>query len=271
MVCVGLDPDIARIPADCAASGEPLLPFFEPLIDATAPFTAAFKPQIAHFAALAAESELARLIDYIHTKHPQIPVILDAKRGDIGSTAERYAAEAFERYDADAVTVNPYMGWEAIEPFARHRDRGVIVLCRTSNPGSDWLQQRPADDPPYLRVAASVADWNEHGNLGLVAGATYPAEIGRIREQAPELPILVPGIGAQGGDLAAVLRHGLDDAGGGLIISSSRGIIYAHETDANAGGDWAAAAGAAAETLQFQIDEIRRGQGPGIASDAIVS
>lgn len=280
MVCVGIDPDLALIPESGRTSGvEPgadpsdlLLSYFLPLIDATAPFTATYKPQFAHFAALSAEPVLESIIAYIHDNHPDIPVILDAKRGDIGSTAERYAQEAFDRYRADAVTVNPYLGWEAVEPFVRYRERGVVLLCRTSNPGSDWLQCYPPNDPAYLRVAAAAAEWNEHGNIALVAGATFPEELGQIRKLVGDMPILVPGIGAQGGDLAGVLRHGRDSAGYGLMISSSRGIIYAHHARSVGRArrldhtiDWALAAGKAAETLQFEINELKRGQGPNVA------
>lgn len=228
----------------------PVLEFCCNIVDATADAVCAFKPQAAYFAALGLEADLAELITYIHARHPQVPVILDAKRGDIGATARLYAREAFVRFGADAVTVSPYLGRESIEPYFDYPERGVIVLCRTSNPDSAWLQNYPEDDPVYLRVARGVAKWNTHGNLMLVAGATYASDLGRIRSLVGDMPLLVPGVGAQGGDLEAVLRSGLDSSGQGLVINASRAVLYADR-----GTDYALASETAARTLR---DEIRR-------------
>lgn len=256
LVCVGLDPDPARFPQSVRTHDDPIFEFCRAIVDATADEVCAFKPQIAHFAALRAEEALERLIAHIHATHPGIPVILDAKRGDIGSTAERYAIEAFERYRADAVTANPYLGRDSVAPFLEHSDKGVIVLCRTSNKGGGDFQNLDCDgEPLFLRVAETVAEkWNGNGNCALVAGATFPEELGRIRQRVNDMPLLVPGIGAQGGDIAAVLEHGLTSAGGGLIISSSRAILYA-----SAGADFASAAHAAAQELRQEINRHRRG------------
>jgi len=249
MLCVGLDPDAARIPAAVGPEPDSFLRFCTAIVDATADLVCAFKPQIAYFAAEGREAELTRLIGYIQARHPEVPVILDAKRGDIGDTARLYAIEAFERYGADAVTVNPYLGRESVEPFFAWPDRGVVLLCRTSNAGSGWLQEHPVEDPVFLRVAGAAREWNRHGNLMLVAGATYPEDLRRIRAVAGDLPLLVPGIGAQGGDLAAVLENGRDSVGQGLVINASRAVLYA-----GSGADFAAAARAAALALR---DEIR--------------
>lgn len=229
-----------------------MLDFCRDIVDATAELVCAFKPQIAYFAALGLENELEALIAHIHRSHPGVPVILDAKRNDIGDTAKLYAREAFERYDADAVTVNPYLGSESVAPFLEYEDRGVIVLCRTSNPDSAWLQQYPDESAPlYLRVARTASDWNEFGNVMLVAGATYPAELGRIRGVVGEMPLLVPGIGAQGGDLAAVLREGVDSRGEGLVINTSRAVLYADAEDASRG------ARTAAENFRAEIRRLQ--------------
>lgn len=253
MVCVGLDPDPQRIPA-CIASDTPYLDFCRAIVDATAPYACAFKAQAAHFAAFGREHELAELFSHIKLNHPGHIAILDAKRGDIGSTAQFYAREAYERYNADAVTLNPYLGEESIRPFLEYEDRGVIVLCRTSNADSDWLQgvrdvqqQRPL----YQRVAERVASWNDRKQCMLVTGATYPKELADIRSLIGDMPLLVPGIGAQGGDLEAVVKQGADSTGQGLLISSSRNIIYASEGD-----DFADAAAKATRLLQHQIKQL---------------
>jgi orotidine-5'-phosphate decarboxylase len=253
LVCVGIDPELEKIPEHLRDYEEPLLEFGKGIVDGTAPFVCAFKPQAAHFAAAGAEDQLAKLIGYIHDNHPEIPVILDAKRGDVGSTARLYAKEAFERYQADAVTVNPYLGYDSLVPYLEYEDRGVIVLCRTSNPGSDWIQGiRVADEPLYLSVARQVREWDQHAQCMLVTGATYPEELGQVRACVGDMPLLVPGVGAQGGDVEAVLECGLDSQGLGLCISSSRGIIYA-----GAGEDYAARAGQAAQALMDQINAAR--------------
>ena len=259
LLCVGLDPDPAKFPARFAADRDAVFAFCRDIADATAQYACCFKPQIAHFAALAAEDALQRLVAHVHAAHPGIPVILDAKRGDIGSTAAHYAAEAFDRYDADAVTLNPYMGRDSAQPFLDRGDRGCVFLCHTSNPGAgDFQELVVADDqgagrPLYQHVAATIArDWNGNGNCALVVGATFPEELQVIRGIVGELPLLIPGIGAQGGDVAAVVRNGKTAAGTGLMVNSSRGILYASR-----GVDYAAAAAAAARSLRDDINRYR--------------
>lgn len=244
LLCVGLDPDTNRLPPQYQAEGNAgVLHFCQDVVDATADLVCAFKPQVAYFAALGLEDELAELIRYVHDRYPEVPVILDAKRGDIGDTARLYAREAFERFDADAVTVNPYLGSESLRPYLDYGDRGVIVLCRTSNPDSAWLQTYPDPEAPvFLRVARAAVDWNAAGNVMLVAGATYPEELGRIRQTVGDMPLLVPGVGAQGGDLMAVLRHGMDSNGRGLVINASRSVLFADPDDAAGGARRAATA-----------------------------
>jgi len=255
LLCVGLDPDLARLPPDCAQAPEPFLAFNRRIIDATADLAAAYKPQIAFYSAVGKEAELLESIRYIRERAPHALVILDAKRNDIGNTAEAYAAEAFDRYGADAVTVNPYMGHDSVRPFLVRPDRGAILLCRTSNPGSRDFQDLNVDGLPlYRRVAERAArDWNGLGNLMLVVGATYPGEMAELRHAHPTLGFLVPGIGAQGGDLEGTLAAGLDAEGAGLLINSARGIIYA-------GGGRADAIRAAAVDLHSGINRGRRSQ-----------
>jgi orotidine-5'-phosphate decarboxylase len=229
LVCVGLDPELDKIPQDLRHRPEPFLAFARRVIDATHDLVAAYKPQIAFYSAVGRESELVAIIRYIRERAPHALVILDAKRSDIGNTAEAYAREAFERYAADAVTVNPYMGEDSVRPFLAHADRGTALLCRTSNPGARDFQDLMVDGQPlYMRIAQHAATrWNELQNLMLVVGATYPDEMAALRQAHPELWFLVPGIGAQGGDLDGILRAGLDARGAGLLVSSSRAIIYA--------------------------------------------
>ena len=235
LLCVGLDPDPAKFPAHLQGRPDAILEFCKAIVDATADLVCCFKPQIAYFAAHRAEDQLEALIQHIHAAHPDTPVILDAKRGDIGSTAEQYAIEAFERFKADAITVNPYMGRDSVDPYLAYPDKGVILLCRTSNPGGSDLQFLEVETPHgrmklYEHVARTVAeDWNASGNCGLVVGATFPAEIARVRELTGDMPLLVPGIGAQGGDIAATLAAGRTAKGAGLMINSSRAILYAGE------------------------------------------
>ena len=259
MVCVGLDPEPARFPHVLRDAPDAVFAFCCDIVDATADLVCCFKPQIAHFAALRAEDALERLIAHIHERHPGVPVILDAKRGDIGSTAQHYAAEAFDRYGADAVTVNPYLGRDSVQPVLDRRDRGVIVLCRTSNPGARDLQDLAVRDPDgggaplYQRVARTVAlDWNGNGNCALVVGATYPRELAEVRAIVGEMPLLVPGVGAQGGDVAAVVHNGKNSSGNGLIVSSSRAILYASQGD-----DFVAAARRATDALRVEINRYR--------------
>jgi orotidine-5'-phosphate decarboxylase len=251
LVCVGLDPDPAKLPNDLAGA-EPIYAFNRRIVDATAGIAAAYKPQIAFYSALGAEDQLVASIRYIRERAPAALVILDAKRGDVGNTAEAYAREAFDRYGADAVTVNPYMGEDSIRPFLARPDRAAILLCRTSNPGAKDFQDLLVDGLPlYRRVAQRAAErWNVHGNLMLVVGATYPREMAGLRLAHPEVSFLVPGIGAQGGDLDATLAAGLDASGAGLLISSSRNIIYA-------GGGAAGAIGEAAAELRTAINRGR--------------
>ena len=254
LVCVGLDPEIERFPHHILAQASPIFHFNKDVIDATADLVCAYKPQFAHYAAYEAEDQLERTIEYIHRSHPGIPVILDAKRGDVGNTAERYAIEAFERYAADAVTVNPYLGGDALEPFLRHADRGVVVLCRTSNPGAGELQDLDVGGRRLYQVVARLAAerWNRHGNCLLVVGATCPRELAEVRELVGDMPLLVPGVGAQGGDVAQAVLHGQTRAGTGLLMSSSRGILYQ-----SAAADFAQAARAATQNLRGQINASR--------------
>lgn len=231
MLCVGLDPDLAKIPASLRNDPKAIYRFCEAIVDATGDLVCAFKPQIAYFAAARAETQLEDLIGHIHRRWPGVPVILDAKRGDIGATAERYASEAFERYNADALTLSPYMGYDSLEPYLAFAERGLFLLCRTSNPGGDDLQMQDLAAnarPLYEHVAALAAGaWNQQGQLGLVVGATYPEQLARVRAIAPTLPLLVPGIGAQGGDVNASVSAGIAADGYGLVVSSSRAILYA--------------------------------------------
>lgn len=229
LLCVGLDPDLSKLPAALQTQPDGIFTFCKAIVDATADAACSFKPQIAYFAALRAEDQLEALCKYIRTSYPELPVVLDAKRGDIGATAEQYAREAFERYDADAVTVNPYMGADSVMPYMEWQDRGVIVLCRTSNPGGSDLQFMQVDGVPlYQHVARLVADkWNRNGQCGLVVGATFPGELAQVRAIVGDMPLLVPGIGAQGGDIAATVAAGRDRSGAGMMINSSRAILYA--------------------------------------------
>jgi orotidine-5'-phosphate decarboxylase len=256
LLCVGLDPDPTRLPTPLRGRDDAILQFCRAIVDATADLVCAFKPQIAYFAAARAEDQLEELIADIHARHPGIPVILDAKRGDVGSTSEQYAREVFERYRADAVTLQPYQGFDAIAPFLAYRGRGAFVLCRTSNAGGDALQMLDVGgERLFERVARlACAQWNAGGQLGLVVGATYPAELGRVRALAGAMPLLVPGIGAQGGDIEAAVKAGQDGDGGGLVISSSRAILYAGH-----GEDFAQQARAAARTAREAINSHRAG------------
>ena len=258
LVCVGLDPEPAKFPPRFADEPDAIFDFCREIVDATAQYVCCFKPQIAHFAALGAEDALRRLIAHVHSAHPGIPVILDSKRGDIGSTAQHYAAEAFDRYAADAVTANPYLGRDSVQPFLDRADRGVVILCRTSNPGAADLQDLIVSDggrdgrPLYQRVAEKIArDWNGNGNCALVVGATWPRQLREVRAIVGDLPFLVPGVGAQGGDVEAVVTNAKTADGTGLVVSSSRAILYASD------GDDFAAAAAAAKSLRDEINRYR--------------
>lgn len=255
LLCVGLDPELARLPTQCGTGSAAIVAFNKAIVDATATAACAYKPQFAYYAAAGALDALVETIAYIKARYPEKLVILDSKRGDIGATAQQYARESFEVYGADAVTVNPYMGGDTLEPFTTWAEKGVVVLCKTSNPGSGELQDMALADgrKVYEMVAEMAATrWNTHGNLALVVGATWPEQLARVRARVGRMPLLVPGIGAQGGDLAAVMRAGLDDRGTGLLINSSRGILYA-----GSGADYAAAAGAAAHDLNAAINALR--------------
>lgn len=255
LLCVGLDPDPAKLPKHLAGVSHPIFEFGRAIVDATADLVCAFKPQIAYYAAARAEDQLEMTIAHIRQHHPAIPVILDAKRGDVGSTAEMYAREAFQRYQADAVTVNPYLGFDSLQPFLDYADKGVIVLCRTSNPGARDVQDIASGGKKLYQLIAEKAarDWNGKANVLLVVGATYPEELGEIRAIVGDMPILVPGVGAQGGDVAAVLANGATADGAGLIISSSRAVLYA-----GGGSDYAQAARAAALKLRDEINLCRK-------------
>ncbi len=254
LLCVGLDPDPLRLPAHLKGRADAILQFCSAIVDATADLVCCFKPQIAYFSACRAEEQLEALIAHIHSRHPGIPVILDAKRGDIGSTAEQYAIEAFERYQADAVTINPYLGRDSVTPYLAYRDKGVILLCRTSNPGGSDLQFLDVGgEKLYERLARLVSDeWNEGGQCGLVVGATFPRELARVRALAGKMPMLVPGIGAQGGDIEATVRAGCNSDGNGLMINSSRAILYA-----GSGEDYAEAARSVARQTREAINSHR--------------
>ena len=258
LLCVGLDPEPARFPGAMAGDASKIGTFCARIVDATADLVIAFKPQIAYFAAHRAEDQLEKLVAHMRQVAPHVPVILDAKRGDIGSTAEQYAKEAFERYGADAVTLSPFMGFDSVQPYLKYEGKGAFLLCRTSNPGGDDLQgQRLAsvDGQPllYEHIAKLAAGpWNANGQLGLVVGATYPAEIERVRQVAPRAPLLIPGVGAQGGDAAATVKAGWrTDAP--IVVNSSRAILYASN-----GGDFADAARAAAQRTRDELNAARR-------------
>jgi orotidine-5'-phosphate decarboxylase len=267
LLCVGLDPEPDRFPG--AWRGDPgrIFDFCAAIVDATHAQACAFKPQIAYFAAHRAEDQLERLMAHIRRVAPAVPVILDAKRGDIGSTAAQYAREAFVRYGADAVTLSPFMGFDSIEPYLAYDGRGLFLLCRTSNAGGSDLQAQrllgPDGQPGDLlyehiaRLAAGA--WNRNGQLGLVVGATFPAEIARVRALAPTLPLLIPGVGAQGGDAEATVRagwrgsRGVDGlrSTGPVLVNSSRAVLYA-----SAGSDFADAACAVARSTR-QLLNVR--------------
>jgi orotidine-5'-phosphate decarboxylase len=254
MLCVGLDPDTSKLPASIKGHVGAMYAFCREIVDATADIVCAYKPQIAYFASQRAEDQLEQLIDYIHQNYPEIPVILDAKRGDIGSTATHYAKEAFERYQADAVTVNPYMGFDSIEPYLQYTDRGVFILCRTSNPGGSDLQFLEVGQAVPQKLFEKVAhlaahEWNTTGQVGLVVGATFPAEIAKVREiVGDDMPLLIPGIGAQGGDTIATVQAGNHT---NLLINSSRAILYASKDQ-----DFATAARAAAIATRDSIRNV---------------
>jgi len=255
LVCVGLDPEPRKFPDALREAPGGIYQFNKAIIDATRDLVCAYKPQSAHYAAQAAENQLEHTIDYIKSTCPNAIVILDGKRGDMGNTAEQYALEAFERYGADALTVNPYLGSDSVEPYLKHADKGVVILCRTSNPGAKDFQDLDVGGGRKLfqYVAEHVAtQWNSNGNCMLVTGATYPEDLADIRRRVGDMPLLVPGVGAQGGDVAKVMAAGKTAAGTGLVISSSRAILYA-----SSGADFADAARKAATELRDSINAQR--------------
>ena len=278
LLCVGLDGELERLPKsvrggqtglltlerDCDAvqAEGALVTFNQAIVDATADLVCAFKPNIAFYEVHgpAGLRALMRTITYIHTRYPEVPVLLDAKRGDIGSTSAAYARAVFQTYGADAVTLQPYLGRDALDPFLAQGDYGCFILCRTSNPGAGEFQDlrlraagESREEPLYLRLAQRVAaEWNVRGNCGLVVGATYPEEMRQVRARVGDLPILVPGIGSQGGDVAATVKAGLDAHGAGLLMSASRSVIYA-----SSGLDFATAARREAQRLRTEIERLR--------------
>jgi orotidine-5'-phosphate decarboxylase len=263
LLCVGLDPEPSKFPGTWQGQPDRIFDFCAAMVDATKDLVCAFKPQIAYFAAHRAEDQLERLMAYTRRTAPQVPVILDAKRGDIGSTADQYAREAFERYQADAVTLSPFMGFDTLQPFLKYPGKGVILLCRTSNPGGADLQNlRLADVPGQPRVYEHIAaqaqgPWNTNGQIGLVVGATFPEEIARVRELAPTLPLLIPGVGAQGGDAAATVKAGLRSNAQGhvtgtIVVNSSRAVLYA-----SSGDDFAQAGRAVAQATRLALQAAR--------------
>lgn len=256
LLMVGLDPDTNRFPEEFQSNPHAIYDFCTGIIDATAAYACGFKPQIAYFASQSAEEQLMGICEYIKKYHPHLPIILDSKRGDIGTTAEHYAKEAFERYRADAITVNPYMGFDSIEPYLSWEEKGVIILCRTSNQGGSDLQFATLQDgtPLYLHVARLVAEkWNRTGQCGLVVGATFPEEIAKVRQVVgTDMPLLIPGIGAQGGDVFNTVIAGCNAEREGVLINSSRAILYA-----SAGADWKEAATKMAINTRDEINQAR--------------
>ena len=258
LLCVGLDPEPAKFPAAMQGDASKIYDFCAAIVDATADLVIAFKPQIAYFAAHGAEAQLERLMAHMRRTAPQVPIILDAKRGDIGSTAEQYAKEAFERYGADCVTLSPFMGFDSVQPYLKYHGKGAFLLCRTSNPGGDDLQNQrlaglPGQPTLFEHIASLVqGPWNLNGQLGLVVGATYPAEIERVRAVAPTVPLLIPGVGAQGGDAVATVKAGYRAAQGDttapIVVNSSRAVLYA-----SGGADFAQAARMAAIATRDQL------------------
>jgi len=249
LLCIGLDPDPELMPP-----GVSVLAFNEAIVEATYDLVCAYKPNLAFYEAMGVEG-LRALALTVGCIPDTVPVIGDAKRGDIGNTAKAYARALFEGYGFDAVTVNPYLGGDSIEPFLEYEDKGVFVLCRTSNPGSADLQDLKIGKNPLFEVVAEKSlEWNKYGNIGLVVGATYPDDLKRVRKICPDMPILIPGVGKQGGDLAAAVCNGVDSNKEKAIINSSRGIIYASK-----GKDFAEAARRAAIETRDEINRCLKG------------
>ena len=260
-VCVGLDSDYDQLPATVKSVGsieEALFTFNRDIVDATADLVCAYKPNAAFYEAQgdAGSRALIRTVRHIKETYPHIPVILDAKRADIGSTNLGYVQAAFDIIGVDAITVHPYLGKEALAPFLARKEKGIIVLVKTSNPGAGEFQDLPVGDsqePLYQVVARQVANvWNTNGNCAAVVGATYPAELKRVRSIVGDMPILIPGIGAQGGEVEATVTAGKDSRGWGMIINSSRGIIFVSKDN-----DFAQAARKATERLRAEVNGFR--------------
>lgn len=254
LVCVGLDPDLKKLPESLKNHKEPIFEFNRQIIDQTHDLVCAYKPQMAYYAGQNALDQLLRTIEYLKTNYPKIPVILDAKRGDIGPTAQMYGKEAFDIFKADALTVNPYMGTDSLLPLLEREDKGIIILCRTSNSGAfDFQTKKVGEHFLYEEVAhLASSKWNKFNNVSLVVGATATDEIQRVRNIVGNMPLLVPGIGAQGGNLKNTINFGIDKNKTGLIINSSRAIIYA-SNDAN----FAKKAKEATKELKDKINELR--------------
>lgn len=255
LLCVGLDPNWEKIPAHLKNRPDPVYEFCKAIIDSTHDLVCAYKPQIAYFAGLAAEDQLQKVCDYIREAYPEIPIILDSKRGDIGSTAAMYAREAYQRFQADAVTINPYMGQDSAQPFLDYTDKGAVLLCRTSNPGAGDIQDLEVDGSPlYEKVASMITSkWNTAGNCCIVVGATWPEQMQRLRTITGDMPFLVPGVGAQGGDVKSLVEAGQTADGTGLMINSSRAVLYASD-----GEDFAEAARKVAVETRNLINLHRR-------------
>ncbi len=257
LLCVGLDPVPAKIPAVAGEGPAAVARFCQDIVDATKDWVACYKPNLAFFTQLG-PAGLQVLWDVRQAIPREIPVILDCKVGDVGETARAYARGWFDEFDFDAITVNPYMGEDSLEPFLSRDGRGVIVICKTSNPGSGDVQDVPVvgEDHLYLTVADRCREWDAAypASVGLVVGATWPGELASVRQRVGNQAILLPGVGAQGGDLAGSLRVGLNERGTGLICSASRSILFA-----GSGSDYAIAAGQAARSLRDEINLIRAG------------
>jgi len=252
LLSIGLDVDLSRVPKLFLNKDDPIFSFNKAIIDETRDLVCAYKPNIAFYEMYGTYGleSLIKTIEYISADN--IPVILDAKRSDIGSSSQAYAKSAFEVYKADAVTVNPYLGYDSLEPFIEYKEKGIFVLCLTSNPGSKDFQMIGGEDPVYKQVARRVKEWNKWGNLGLVVGATNPSELKEIRTIAGDIPILIPGIGAQGGDLQSSVKGGVNKKGDRAIINVSRSIIYSSDRE-----DFARSAKLFARRLKDDINSFR--------------
>lgn len=256
LVCVGLDPDVTKIPQFLRQDGDnALFEFNKAIIDTTANMVCAFKPNSAFYEAYGVDGiwQLRMTTMYLKEQYPDIVIILDAKRGDIGSTNEGYVRFAYDYLGVDAITLQPYLGKESLKPFLEREDKAAIILCRTSNPGAGEFQDLKTDgESLYKKIAKNVVAWNTHNNCMLVTGATYPQELAEIRSIVGDMPLLVPGVGAQGGDINKIMKSGLDSHKSGLIINSSRGVIYASD-----GEDFADAAKREVITLRDEINKYR--------------